>query len=197
MPLDTELELVPPAPPRFEDISLREATDKALTANAEVVEAEQNVVKARAATALSKLEYVPDVAVLGLYTYNDNAVPLLPRDFSAIGVMASFNLFDFGKREHAVKERKTQLEMAELAVQLTKAKVAASVKNSYFELERSRQLSELHRQLASTIQMRRTSSREDDSDFTAARTKTEAAMFEADLEYRQALSKLKALMGEQ
>jgi hypothetical protein len=47
-PPDTELQLVPPDP-RFEDISLREATDKALAANPEVVEAEQNVVKARSA----------------------------------------------------------------------------------------------------------------------------------------------------
>jgi hypothetical protein len=46
---------------------------------------------------------------MGLYAYNDNAVPLLPRDFSAIGVVGSYNVFDFGKREHTIKERKAQL----------------------------------------------------------------------------------------
>jgi outer membrane protein TolC len=57
-PPDTELQLVPPDP-CFEDISLREATDKALATNPEVIEAEQNVVKARAASTLQKLAYVP------------------------------------------------------------------------------------------------------------------------------------------
>ena len=195
-PLETELELIPP-PPHYEEISLQEATDKAAATNAEVVEAEQNVVKARAATTLAKLEYVPDVAVMGIYAYNDNALPLLPRDFSGLGIMASFNVFDFGKREHTIKERRSQLEMAQIAVQLTKAKAAAAVKSSYFEMQRARQLSELYRQFDSAIQLRRTSHGDDANDFTAAWAKTEAAMFEADLAYRQALSKLKNLMGEQ
>jgi hypothetical protein len=111
--------------------------------------------------------------------------------------MASFNVFDFGKREHTIKERRSQLEMAQIAVQLTKAKAAAAVKSSYFEMQRARQLSELYRQFDSAIQLRRTSHGDDASDFTAAWAKTEAAMFEADLAYRQALSKLKNLMGEQ
>ena len=100
---------------------LKEATDKAMAANPEVVEAEQTVVKARAASRLSKLDYVPDFAVLGGYVYNGNALPLLPRDFSFIGIMGSYNLFDFGKREHTIRERSAQLGRAETALELTKA----------------------------------------------------------------------------
>jgi hypothetical protein len=98
---DTVLELVPPAP-LVESISLKEVTDKLATGNAEVSEAEQNVAKARAGSKLSNLEYVPDVAVMGGYVCNSNAVPLLPRDFSYIGFMATYNLFAFGKREHFI-----------------------------------------------------------------------------------------------
>jgi hypothetical protein len=61
---DTELQLVPPDP-RFENISLREATDNALAVNPEVIEAEQNVVKARAASKIQKLAYVPVVGAMG------------------------------------------------------------------------------------------------------------------------------------
>jgi len=71
-PSDTELQLVPPDP-RFENISLTEATDKAFAANPEVIEAEQNVVKARSASTLQKLAYVPTVAVMGGYDYQDRA----------------------------------------------------------------------------------------------------------------------------
>ena len=96
-PLDEELELAIPDT-RMQEISLKEAADKAMTSNIEVVEAQHTLVKASAASKLSKLDYVPDVAVLGGYAYNSNAIPLLPRDFSFIGIMGSYNLFDFGKR---------------------------------------------------------------------------------------------------
>jgi outer membrane protein TolC len=193
---DTELRLVPPEP-RFEDISLREATDKALAANPEVIEAEQTVVKARSAATLQKLSYVPVVAAMGGYAYQDNVLPLLPRDFSFVGIVATYNLFDFGKREHTIKGANAQAEMAEVALQLTKAKVAASVKNSVLELERSRQLSELTRRLDSALQVQRASYEENSTEIMAEKkAKVEAEMFQADLDYRQALGRLKTLIGE-
>src|SRR5271169_1359325 len=89
------------------------------------------------------------------------------------------------KREHTIKGANA---MAEIALQLTKAKVGASVKNSLLELERSRQLSELTRRLDSTIQLQRTSFEENGAEIAAAKkAKVEAEMFQADLDYRQAL----------
>ena len=194
-PSETELDLVPPIT-QMEAVSLKEATDKAMAANPEVVEAEQTVVKARAASRLSKLEYVPDFAVLGGYVYNNNAIPLLPGDFSFIGIMGSYNLFDFGKREHAIRERSAQLGMAETALELTKAKVSASVKNSYFEMEQSRKLSELAHHLSSAILAQRVGYAEDDSELAISRAKVEVEIFQADLDYRQALAQLRIAMGE-
>jgi outer membrane protein TolC len=195
-PADTELQLVPPDL-HFEDISLRDATDKALGSNPEVIEAEQNVVKARSAATIQKLSYVPVVAVMGGYAYQDNALPPLPRDFSFVGIVATYNLFDFGKREHTIKGATAQAEMAEIALQLTKAKVGAAIKSSVLELERSRQLSELTRRLDSAIQLQRASSDENSAEILAAKkANVEAKMFQSDLDYRQALAKLKTLMGE-
>ncbi len=195
-PPDTKLQLVAPDP-RFENISLREATDKALAANPEVIEAEQTLVKARAASKIQKLAYVPVVAATGGYAYNDYTIPLLPKDFSFIGVMATYNVFDFGKREHTIKGANAQAEMAEIALQLTKAKVSASVKNSILELGRSRQMSELTRRLDSAVQLQRTSYEGNNTETIAAKkAKVEAEMYQADLDYRQAMAKLKTLMGE-
>jgi outer membrane protein TolC len=194
-PSETELDLIPPIT-QMEAISLKEATDKAMAANPEVVEAEQTVVKARAASRLSKLDYVPDFAVLGGYAYNGNMIPLLPRDFSFIGIVGSYNLFDFGKREHTIRERTAQLGMAETALELTKAKVAAGVKNSYFEMEQSRKLSELAHHLSSAILAQRVGYAEDDSELAVSRAKVEVEIFQADLDYRQALAQLRIEMGE-
>ena len=196
LPEGTKLELVPPEP-LVENVSLAEATAKAAV-NPEVIEAEQTAVKAHAGLILTKLQYVPTVAIVGGYA-NQNLVSnaILPKDFGYIGFMASFTLFDGFKREHGVKEVKAQAEMADLGVQLTKAKVAATVKSSYLELDRSRQLSRLARRMASATQVVEASYKTDDPAVASARAKMEADMFRADLEYRQAYTKLKALMGVQ
>ena len=195
-PVEGELELVTPVT-QVEEISLKQAADKAMAANPEVVDAEQTVAKARAASKLSKLDYVPDVAVLGGYAYNGYAVPLLPRDFSFIGIMGSYNVFDFGKREHTIKERNAQVSMAETALELTKAKVSAAVKSSYFQMDRSRELSELARRLSDAIPVERINYSKDNPELVVSRAKLEIEMLQADLDYRQSLAQLKALMGEQ
>jgi outer membrane protein TolC len=194
-PTSTELELLLPSP-LVENMSMSEATHAATVASPEVIEAEQNVAKARAGTKLSKLDYVPDVAVLGGYVYQANALPLLPRDFSFIGVIASWNIFDFGKREHTIKERSTQLEMAQTALQLTKAKAAAAVKSSYFELEGTRQLSEMAQRMESAAHTMNAKYSPDDLDIEASQAKLELEALLADLEHRKAYAKLKAQMGQ-
>lgn len=133
---------------------------------------------------------------MGGYAYNHEAIPLLPGDFSFIGIMGSYNLFDFGKREHTIKERNAQVSQAETVLELTKAKVAAAVKTSYFEMDRSRQLSALAHRMSGAISMREVNYRKDDPDVTAAQAKIDVEVLQADLEYRQALAGLKILMSE-
>jgi outer membrane protein TolC len=194
LPEGTKLELVSPEP-LTEDTSMDEAVDKAVAANIAVVEAEQTAVKAKAGSSLSKMQYFPSVAIVGGYT-NQNALDIiLPRDFSYIGVIATYTVFDFGKREHGVKESNAQAEMAEMAVPLTKAKVSAEVKTSYFELERSRQLSQLARRMVNAAHVVEASAQSDSSEVESAQAKMEADMFRAELEYRQAYARLKSLMG--
>ena len=194
-PANTELELMPPRS-RFERISEKDATAKALAANPEVIEAEQNVVKARAAVTLQKLAYVPVVAAMGGYAYNGDALPLLPHDFGFAGIVATYNIFDFGKREHTIKAASTQARMAELALELTKAKVAAGVKTAYLDLQQSQQRSEFARRLDSAIDVRNTSVRDETLEsLLAMNLRAEIESLEAEVEYRQALGRLKNLMG--
>jgi len=195
-PSDTELDLVQPDP-LVENISAADIGDKNVTANLEVIEAEQTVIKARAASTLSKLTYIPTVAATSGFIYQ-NALPLLPTTFGYGGLIVSYNIYDFGKRERAVKEASAQREMAEIAVQLTKAKVAANMKAAYAELERTRQLSQMTQKMGlSVTQLMTVSSTSESTDMIAARANVEVEMIEADLAHRQAYARLKALMGPQ
>jgi len=190
-PLDTQLELVVPAA-FYEDIAVTEAAEQAMQNNPEVVEAEQTVIKARAATKLSTLDYVPDVAVVGGYAYQ-TVMPVLPNDFSYVGVMASYNLFDFGKRERTVKERNAQVSMAETGLMLVKAKVAASVTKAYYQLDGARQFSELARRMNAAH--RAVEVKYEPEEAVAARANSEAEMLQAELEHRLAYSRLQQLIG--
>jgi outer membrane protein TolC len=180
--------------PFVENISLQEVADKSTAANPALVEAEQTVVKARAASSLSKLAYVPTVAAVAGYAFQ-NVLPAVNSNFGYGGVMASYTLFDFGKREHAVKEAHARVEMAVTALQLTKAKLAADVKKSYFELERSRQLSQVVQKMgSSTALLMRISSDSENPEVRKARADVELEMLEADFAHRQAFNRLKALI---
>ena len=191
---DTELELVVPDP-LVESISLREVADKPAAANLALVEAQQTVVKARAASSISKMAYVPTVAAVSGYLFQ-NAFPAVNSHFGYGGVTASYTLFDFGKREHAVKEARAQLEMAQAALQLTQARLAGEVKKSYFELERSRQVSLVAQKMgSSTARLMKVSMNSENLEVKAARAEVELEMIEADFAHRQALSHLETLIG--
>jgi len=195
-PRDTPLELEPPAP-LVENISLREALDQALETNPDVIEAAQTVEKAEAAKTLSKLDYIPDLALFVGWAYQNDVLPALPRDFAYIGVLGSYNLFDFGKREHSIRERTAQKRMAETALELTKAKVAAAAKASYEELERARALSDLAYQTETVARALQAKSNTDDLDVREAQAKMSLEILRLDLHHRQAYAALKATMGEQ
>jgi outer membrane protein TolC len=196
LPEGTRLELFPPEP-LVEHLSLQEVADKAAAANADVIEAEQTVIKATAGAKLSKMAYFPSVAIIGGYT-NQSVINdiVFPHDASYIGLMGSWTIFDGFKREHGVKEASAQAEAANLGVSATKAKVAAQVKDSYYELDRSRTLSQLARRMVSASHVVEASYKSDDPDITSARAKMEADMFRTELEYRQAFARLESLMGD-
>jgi outer membrane protein TolC len=193
-PDNTQLDLAVPDP-LVENISLQEIADKSPAANLSLVEAEQTVVKARAASSISKMAYFPVVAAVSGYMFQ-NILPAVNSNFGYGGVMASYTLFDFGKREHAVKEARAQLGMAETALQLTKAKLAADVKKSYFDLERSRQLSLVAQKMGSSaVLLMKVSSDSESAEVKAARADVELQMLEADFAHRQTFNRLQALIG--
>jgi outer membrane protein TolC len=193
-PADTALELETPSP-LVETLSLQQVLDKALSTNPEVIEAEQTVEKAKAASRLSKLEYMPAIAVIGGWAYQANSIPLLPRDFAYIGVSGTYNIFDSGKREHAVRERIAQVKMAETALELTKAKVTALAKASYTDLERSRALSQAVRLTEAATTSLTAKYNIDDGDMRVAQTRISLETLQLDAQHRQEYSRLKTIIG--
>ena len=191
----TRLELVPPEP-LVEHLSLADAIGQASAANTDVIEAEQTALKAHAGSRLSKMEYFPSIAIVGGYAHQSAINVVLPEDFAYVGVIATYTIFDSFKRERGVKERSAQVQAAELAVQLNRAKAASAVKTSYLELERARELVQLVRRMAPAPRVIAASYVSDRTDVDAAQAGIETELFRAELEYRQAYARVKSLMGQ-
>jgi outer membrane protein TolC len=189
-PPDTELQLTVPEPLVIEPMTLTAARQKAQAGSVEVIEAEQGLAKAQAAAKLGKLEYVPDVAVLGGYSYQ-TAMNLLPGDFTFLGVVATFNVFDFGKREKTIKERNANLELAQMNLQAVRAKIATAVQRAYLDLERASRIRDLTRELFLVRQS--TASLALSSRTTGF--KAEIEMAQAELDYRMAYFQLQQAIG--
>jgi outer membrane protein TolC len=166
-PADTPLELEAP-PPLVERLTLGEAISQALATS-------------------------PDIAVFGGFGAQNNVIPLLPNNFAYVGIMGSYNVFDSGKREQTLKERTAQLEMARTALELTRAKVAAGVKTSYLELERSRTLSDLAHATDTDVRLRDV--RDDGLHLRTAGDQTTLEQIRLDWRHRQAYADLKAAIG--
>ncbi len=193
LPMDTQLELADP-PPLIEPISGGLPAQQAIDKNPEVVEAQETLVKARAAARLSKLDYVPDVA--GLWGYSiQTVIPALPRDFSFVGFMATWNVFDFGKRERTMSERSTQVRMAEINLGLVRAKVSASTQKASLDVQRTRRILELTRRVAAMYRAMPDDYQAANLEARASRAEAEGEMFQAELDYRLACAEFKRVAG--
>ncbi|HEU0179604.1 MAG TPA: TolC family protein [Blastocatellia bacterium] len=208
LPEDARLELVPPPPAVIEADFYSQQQQKppqaappqkprpVIAYNPEIVEAEETVVKAKAAHRLAKLEYVPDAVITGGYMFQ-TGIPALPDDFSWIGVVATWTIFDFFKRERTIKERGAQVTMAKANLEMVRAKVAAESLKTVMDVDRTRRILELTRRVASMQRAMTSRDQDPGPEAKAALAKAEAEMFQAELDYRMAYSQLKRASSEQ
>src|SRR5262249_30794397 len=94
---------------------------------------------ARAGIPAAKSYYIPDITAFARHSYQDG-VPFFVRNFGTFGVSLTYDVFDWGKRRSAVREREAQLAQAEENLRRLKDKVAVEIEKSYNKLERTKSL---------------------------------------------------------
>jgi outer membrane protein TolC len=146
LPLDTQLELDPVLPAASETVSKTEYFKIACTENPEILAAEESVQKARAGVKAAKSAYIPDISAYARDSYQDG-IPFLVHNFGEFGVHLSYEVFDWGKRRAAIREREVQLAEAEQNVARLKEEVAVSVQRSYDKVERTKSMVEVAREV--------------------------------------------------
>ena len=204
LPLDSELELDPEVATNFETLPKAEYLKMAWAQNPEILSAEETVRKAQAGVKAAKTAYIPDVTAFARYSYQ-NGVPFLVRNFGTFGVDLDYDLFDFGKRRAAVRERAAQLAQAEQNLERLKEEVAVAIERSYNKVERTKSLVNVATQVAT---LRQESERlatnqaaqgevlvSERRQATAARYKAQADLLQASLGYLLARAELEQAVG--
>jgi outer membrane protein TolC len=135
-PLDTRLELDPAVPQNFDQRPREEYVRTAWAAHPEILAAEETVRKARAGVTAAKSAYIPDITAYARYSYQDG-VPFFVHNFGTFGFHMDWDVFDFGKRRAAVREREAQLAQAEENLQRLKEEVAVGIERAYNKVQRT------------------------------------------------------------
>jgi outer membrane protein TolC len=204
LPLDTQLELDPAGPTSFELRPREEYTQTAFSQNPEISAAEEAIQKARSGVIAAKSAYLPDITAYARQSYQDG-VPFLVRNFGTFGVNLNWDVFDFGKRRAAVREREAQLAEAEENLSRLKDEVAVRIERSYNKVERTKSQVQVANQI---VKLRQESERlaqnqltegvvlvSDRRQATAASYKAQADYLQASLGYWLAYAELEQTVG--
>jgi len=205
LPLSTQL-LLDAGVRQVGDVCQREECLKvALASHPEILEARAELEKASAATRLARREYIPDVEAFARYSYQDN-VPFLARNFGTFGVHLGYDLFDGGRRNAAIAERKAQLSQAAENLARVREEVELRVQTALNKLERTREMLKVSDELlalraesrrVSSQQLREGSALRSQADSAAARElDAKALVLQSQLEYIQARDEMMEAMGQ-
>ena len=140
LPVETPIELDPGATSTALDIPSRaDAIRIALDQNQDLKAARQTLVKAQAGLAAAKDAYIPDVTALSRYSYQ-SGVPLLVHNFGTFGFSLSYDLFDGGSREAKVREARSGVQSAEVAVDKLQSEIEVQVQGIYDKVDELKQV---------------------------------------------------------
>lgn len=207
LPLTTPLLLDPTVSPisgPSERCEREACVREALDSHPEIAEARAQVDKAAAAVRLAKYEFVPDVEVFARYSFQNN-VPFLADRFGTLGIRASVDLFDGGRKRAVIRGRETQLAQAKENLARISDEAELRVQTAYNKIERTRQMVAVSEELlALRSESRRVAaallvnggalgSQAKESD--AQELEAQAALLQSRLDYVQAADEMDAAIG--
>ncbi|MGB2635632.1 MAG: TolC family protein [Candidatus Acidiferrum sp.] len=146
LPLTTLLALNPDVDKVHDTCEREECLRIARDSHPEIREAHAEVEKASAAVRFAKRQYIPSLDAFARYSYQDN-VPFLAHNFGSFGIHLGYDLFDGGKRNAEIGERKSQLAQAEENLARIQDEVDLRVQTAYNKLDRTREMVKVSEEL--------------------------------------------------
>jgi outer membrane protein TolC len=194
---------VPPAGPSVDELASQ--VTRAARQRPEIAGAAARVEQVRHAMGAARTEYIPDVAVFVRRSYQD-ALAYVPTNSFSAGVLATWNVVDFGRRSAQVDQRRATLRLAEENLAHVRDQVAVEVEKAYRNAIRADQLVVVARQaLVARQDAERLTAGQTAAglavsaamqEAVAHRTMAESALLEAELGAHVAHAELARAVGE-
>ena len=203
-PLTTVLDLDSGVGQTRESCEREECLRLALDSHPEVLEASATKEKASAAVRLAKREYLPNLDAFARYSYQ-NDVPFLAHNFGTFGIHFGYDLFDGGKRNAEIRERKAQLAQAEENLARMREEVELRVQAAFNKLERTREMLQVSEEVVALRTESRRVFEQQMEKGTALRSEVDGAaaqeldaktgLLQSQLDYMQAQDELNEAVG--
>jgi outer membrane protein TolC len=204
LPLTTPLLLDPTVSPPSERCEREACVRAALDSHPEIAEARAQIDKADSAVRLAKYELVPDVEAFARYSVQNN-VPFLAGRFATVGIRASVDLFDGGRKRAVLRERETQAARARENLARISDEVELRVQTAYNKIERTRQMVAVSeellglrgesRRVAADLLTHGSVLGSQAKESAALELDAQAALLQSQLDYVQAANEMDAAIG--
>jgi len=204
LPLTTVLELDPNVSASADRCERDACVRVALDSHPEIAEARALVERAESAVRLAKHELIPDVDAFVRYSFQKN-VPFLADHFATVGIRASYDVFDGGRKRAVIRERETQLAQAKENLARISDRVEVRVHTAYNKWERTSQMIAVSEELlALRGETRRVAAEllahggalgSQAKESAAQELEAQAALLQSQLDYMQAADEMDAAIG--
>jgi outer membrane protein TolC len=196
-PACTKLDVVEPPLPMVPVKCADDAVALALAASPDIREAEQNVVKARAGVAVAKVDYLPNIAVIGGYA-KQTLMPSVQEDINYVGVVGSYTFWEWGKKKAVVRQSEKVVALAETKLEMTRDDVRDKTLKAFRAVEQARTVLQQAQEMVPLRQEAVKTAAGLPAKLDAAKNLLEAevALVKADLTYRVAIVELTGLLGK-
>ena len=198
-PIDTPLEIDASTIAANDSVSLNEAYAQALASRPEMRLAKVQQHKAELERRLASAERIPDVSLSLFALRTVNFSSTLPNAVSSVGVQASWDVFDWGRKAHEVDKKRDAEAQAALELKDAEARIMADVAHQYRRIAEAQKEVELAQALqafnADALRIARNRYMQREAVFSDV-VKTQSSLAEANHRYTQALMDLATAQAE-
>ena len=131
------VEMVPDSLP--EESSLQEARKSAIEMRPEIKAETIKKEQAALETKIEKTRYIPDVSLQANYLTAPN-ISFLPQNVGAVGVLLTWQPWDWGQKRHNIAEKVDSEKQAQLSVDNVREQIFQEVDSAYRRLREAREL---------------------------------------------------------
>src|SRR5258706_6565414 len=121
------------------ETNLAGAAKIALERRPELEQARLAIEQATLDRRIKKSEYIPDLSAGFVYLTPRNYAPVIPKNFANVGVVVSWEIFDWGRKKHQLAEKDKAVEQAQNSLQEKADQVLMDVGDKLRKLQQSGQ----------------------------------------------------------